>query len=661
MRTDCGCGCGGTSARASTFVRPRFFAGQLLTEDDLGLLVDYVTSKTRLHNRNLSGPGVVCGLEVTCEPCGGGSVVVHPGHALDCAGNDIVLSCKEKVDVGALVRELRISSLGVDCGDPCDDDGDRRYGLFVRYEELSVEPVTPYDTGEPCASPGCVPSRIQEGFKFLVKHRAGDDHRHNPGTRLLESLGDHQRFEQARLRYQLFGRYVDAMHVALELGERPVKFDAADAARYADSLAWLQDSGEGKPAPQVARDMTEHVRALASAVARFDTYDQAGRAQLTKDHTVLGTIAGARETLATACERLSGADPDQVWPGAPLHRALALAVVSETRALVTSEPSDEVLELELELRLLAQGTPLSHALRAEFRAGLMLIRDWLLSRLDQVAWVTDCTLRADVVSIPVPQVVSRPEEGDDEPVTEVELRQIAEAAGALTTAVRRFLTDAACTTLNPPCTECSDTDVLLARVELDDCDVVRIRTGTREQVLPGGSAYGEWLPKLYRLRQLAERVCGLPIRKYRAPKLPADGPVPRPYPADLLGEWPRTGDLEQMLSLLLTPAPGETPPKPLHEQVYAVPSEVTDSLHELAVLRAQVTDLTDVLAGLRAQLGSAQEQVSEVREKLPERLGPRLEELERAPADKSESEPAKPAARQTRSTRAKKPTSGESS
>jgi len=126
----------------SAFVRPRFFAGQLLTEDDLSLLVDYVAGKDRLHNRMVSGPGVVCGLEVTCDSCGGGTVVVRPGHALDCCGNDIVLPCKEKVDVQALVRELRVSSPGVHCGDPCDED-QRHFGLFVRYEEISVDPVAP--------------------------------------------------------------------------------------------------------------------------------------------------------------------------------------------------------------------------------------------------------------------------------------------------------------------------------------------------------------------------------------------------------------------------------------------------------------------------------------------------------------------------------------
>ena len=58
--SDCGCGCGGTSAFPAAFVRPRFFAGQLLTEDDLTLLTDYVAGKDRLHNRMVSGTGSAC-------------------------------------------------------------------------------------------------------------------------------------------------------------------------------------------------------------------------------------------------------------------------------------------------------------------------------------------------------------------------------------------------------------------------------------------------------------------------------------------------------------------------------------------------------------------------------------------------------------------------
>jgi hypothetical protein len=630
MRTDCGCGCGGTSARPSAFVRPRFFAGQLLTEDDLGLLVDYMTNKSRLHNRSMFGPGVVCGLEVGCDPCGGGKVVVHPGHALDCIGNDIVLTCKEQVDVQKLVQELRVSSLGVDCGDPCNDDGQRRYGLFLRYEELSVDPVAPYATEEPCPSPGCVPSRIREGFRFVVKCDDVDDHRHNPGTRLLASLGDQRKFHAVRDRGRRFEFYAEAMYAAALGSGETFEFDASDATRYEQSLKWLRESGDGTPAPPLAVQMTEHVRALASAIARYDTYDAEGQRQLVSDYDVLGSVSDARAELARACGRLAGINAELVWPD-PLHRSIAEAVVIETQARVTPENGDP--SAPIEVRLVAQGTPVSAALQVEFRSDLSQIRLWLLGRLDRTT--ADCELRTTVGQINVPPLLPRPEPESDQKLTVTEIQLIAEAATKLIAALRRFVTDAACSTLNPPCTDCTDTDVLLAHIELEDCDVVRICSATREQVLPGGSQYGEWLPKLYRLRELAERVCCEPPPTFR---LPTFSGATR-YEAGLLKKWPQTGDLAAMLRLLLTPAPGETPPKALHEQVYTTPSEVTDSMNELATLRTQVGELTAALEGLRGQLGSAQAQVTEVRDQ----LGSRLEELESAsPAEESKPEESKP-------------------
>jgi hypothetical protein len=656
-KADCGCGCGGASAWPSAFVRPRFFAGQLLTEDDLELLVGYVSGKQRLYNRTLSGPGVVCGLEVGCDPCGGGTVVVQPGHALDCCGNDIVLSCKEKVDVQALVRELRVSSVGVDCGEPCDDDGPRRYGLFVRYEEVPVDPVAPYATEEPCPTPGCMPSRIREGLRFLVKCDETDDHRYNPGTRLLASVGSEEGLGHAQLTAQRLGHYLDATYAAVHGVTQPVKFEATDAERFTGSLTWLRESGEGTPTPQVAVEMTEHVRALASAIARYDTHDQAGQDQLKKDYTDLSEVNDARRVLGTACDRLATTKPEEVWQD-ELRRGLAAAVVAETRARVVPETPDA--EATLERHLVAQGTPLNNVLRAEFRSNLVELREWLLGRMDRAPGLADCSLRGKVRSLVLPPLVPRPEPDPAQRVTATELGILHEAIRDITLYLRAFVADAACSTLNPPCTDCDDTDVLLAHLELDDCDVVRVCAATREQVLPGGSMYGEWLPKLYRLRELAERVCCEPVH-YEPPTIPSSGPVTRPYADQLLHGRPRPDDLEQMLSLLLTPAPGETPPKALHEQVYKVPSEVTDSLHELNVLRSQVGDLVATVQALRAQLDTARTQVGEVREQLPERLGDRLAELESASSEEAEPAP-KPPARRTRSSssRTQKP-KGESS
>lgn len=665
-KPDCGCGCGGAPAFPAAFVRPRFYAGQLLTEDDLGLLTDYVAGKDRLHNRMVSGPGVVCGLEVTCDACAGGTVAVHPGHALDCCGNDIVLSCKEKVDVQALVRELRVSSPGVACGDPCDDE-QRHYGLFVRYEETMADPVAPFTTEEPCLAPGCVPSRVEEGFRFVVKCDTADDHRYNPATKLLAQIGDKEAYEHVRLLSRRLGHYVDPLSVAGAASTRTFEFDGADAVRYTDNLALLRDI-EGVPQPPLARQWTEYVRGLASAIARYDTYDAAGQEKLRADHG-LGEIDTARQVLGAACDLLGRTNAEEVWPE-PAHRAVARAVVAEAASRIVQPDANAPIEV----RLLAQGTPLDNVLEAEFRADLVRIREWLLGRLDRVAGVADCRLHDDVRKVAIPQPLPIPEPDSAQRLTIADLGLLAEAAGKLTTYVRRFVTDAACSTLNPPCVDCADEDVLLAHLELDGCDVVRVCSATREQVLPGGSAYGEWLPKLYQLRHLAEQVCCQPTPEYHAPGVPDSGPVPRPYVAGLLEPWRPRGPLERMWDLLVTPAPGETVPKPVREQVYTVPAEVTDSLQEMTALRGQVSDLIATVEALRGQLDTAREQVSRVREELPERLSDRLSDLESAPAaepepeeDQAQNVKPKPPPRRTRSSpgrsggTARKPRSGETS
>jgi hypothetical protein len=197
----CSCGCGTATCTTDTLVRPRFFAGQLLTEDDLQSLEDYVAAKSRLHNSRLFGAGVVCGLEVLCHPCGGGKVTVQPGYALDCCGNDIVLQCATELDINAMIRDLRRDQLGgYDCGDPCSGASGgkpagnalatststagapppaasvaREYCLYVDYCEQATDPISPYATDEPCSPQSCEPSRIREGLRFKLRcptHRA---------------------------------------------------------------------------------------------------------------------------------------------------------------------------------------------------------------------------------------------------------------------------------------------------------------------------------------------------------------------------------------------------------------------------------------------------------------------------------------------------------
>src|SRR6266536_5719170 len=90
--------CGGLEC----LCRPRFFAGQLLTDEDLKRLDHYVVAKDRLHNRYLHGPGSVCGLEVVCNPCDY-TVTVRSGYAIGPCGEDIVVCRDTAVDVGDLI------------------------------------------------------------------------------------------------------------------------------------------------------------------------------------------------------------------------------------------------------------------------------------------------------------------------------------------------------------------------------------------------------------------------------------------------------------------------------------------------------------------------------------------------------------------------------
>ena len=131
------------------------------------------------------------------------------------------------------------------------------------------------------------------------------------------------------------------MFTATAAPSRPVQFDAADADRFTESLDWLVEQRSTAPRqPSVARTMTENVRALASAIARYDTHDADGQGQLRSSYPDLDKLdearTGARHGLRPAgryrTPKRCGRDP--------VHRSVAAAVVAETKARVvpTSDP-----------------------------------------------------------------------------------------------------------------------------------------------------------------------------------------------------------------------------------------------------------------------------------------------------------------------------------
>ncbi len=121
-------------------VRPRFYADQLLTESDLVDLTDYVVREARGPRLALQGQGVVFGLALEVdgdsvssdageELLGGDGrprlqtadrlrgdpgpdLVVIPGHALGCCGDDVEVPCARRLEGRPLLEELHLSEAG---------------------------------------------------------------------------------------------------------------------------------------------------------------------------------------------------------------------------------------------------------------------------------------------------------------------------------------------------------------------------------------------------------------------------------------------------------------------------------------------------------------------------------------------------------------------
>ncbi|MCP4898068.1 MAG: hypothetical protein GY906_13940 [bacterium] len=540
VKTDCGCGggsgcgCGGSSkspcgcditacgdCEPQNITRPRFFAGQLLTEDDLQLLADYVVHKSRLHNRHLHGSGVVCGLLVTCHPCGGGKVLVEPGYALDCCGNDILVPCPKELDINDMVRRLRIEKLGgYDCGDPCEDhdmtdaprpgmlaneeraedvkptNPSRRYCLYLNYCENLTEPVAPYVTEEPCGQLPCEPTRVEEGFRFELRCPSEEPEPDDLLTRIRCCIADLAGAEKTFASSQRYHKLASQTETAaLMYREKPTitltvdnhtALDEAAAALTEFSIA-VKEKGE-VPDEIRLRKALDQFHGGATLVARYLTLD--GNAKKEQEALTPG-IAGSVEATA-----------GQVREMAPLFVELlpTLSVESDRRVVeAISADIERYTDLQVqpeavgfEHYLFANGVPTDTVMKMQEARDLAGIREWLLSRLDQSP-TTDCRLRKEVESISISNAQQNPE-------------LAAQVALQLAQAVIRYLLDCICRALNPPCPPCEDPGVLLACLTIEDCEVIDICNLERTFVL-SWPTMRYWLPFLRSIGSVFEWLC----------------------------------------------------------------------------------------------------------------------------------------------------------
>jgi hypothetical protein len=180
--TDCHCG-GGSHAECcelECLVQPRFFCGQLLADQDLTALVDWIKAKSGLA-RFRHGWGVVCGLDVQCGRKG--TVTVSPGYAMDHCGRDVIVCEAAKFDLTTCWPRPSDACTDIDStGKSSVIEGQKgaatvNFGgfqlplsevqaidLFIRYSESQSDSRTALARGGCGGAAGCEYTRVHEEY-----------------------------------------------------------------------------------------------------------------------------------------------------------------------------------------------------------------------------------------------------------------------------------------------------------------------------------------------------------------------------------------------------------------------------------------------------------------------------------------------------------------
>ena len=140
--------------------RPRFFAGQLLTADDLQREQDYFRGQARRHNRYLHRWGIVSGLEVTLDRAE--EVCVSPGFALDCAGNELVLPGAERLSLSGVTGRNYVTLHYVEV--QVRPQLVHEQPFAGRVEHVDQPAAARDDAGRPDTRPGALISDCEDAF-----------------------------------------------------------------------------------------------------------------------------------------------------------------------------------------------------------------------------------------------------------------------------------------------------------------------------------------------------------------------------------------------------------------------------------------------------------------------------------------------------------------
>jgi hypothetical protein len=151
-----------------TPLRNHYFFGKLMDVPDFDVEQAYVVEKFKRHHARLHGAGVVCGLEVVQHPnpaCRDRYVIVRPGSALDCCGDEILVLDDETVDLQCFPAVKALSATPAAAGNASPA---HVLQLCIRYRECPTEEVPVLYDECGCDDTRCAPNRILETYEFDV-------------------------------------------------------------------------------------------------------------------------------------------------------------------------------------------------------------------------------------------------------------------------------------------------------------------------------------------------------------------------------------------------------------------------------------------------------------------------------------------------------------
>lgn len=138
-------------------VRNHYFTGQLLSADDLQREQDYAIGRLRRRNRFLTGWGVVAGLRVSIEQ--GETVVVQPGFAIDCVGNELIVESEARLSLAGLSgrQYVVVSYVEIDEAPVVSATGLPAFSRVRESSHIEISHLNPAvgHRGMGCGTPGC--------------------------------------------------------------------------------------------------------------------------------------------------------------------------------------------------------------------------------------------------------------------------------------------------------------------------------------------------------------------------------------------------------------------------------------------------------------------------------------------------------------------------